>query len=144
MNRLFVNRRFCSPIGLHRISLVRASGGMFKSRVFDAVEGMWDARFLGELFCRRPVLPSPAPPPRRALRPVRLWYVRVLDSARKIGYQLVVNCGFCSAIGLHGTSLGRASGETFALLNCRHSGRAMRTCASLTFSIRVLEITLLA
>ena len=40
-------------------------------RFFDALEGTRDACLLGELFCRRPVLTSPAPPPRRALRPDR-------------------------------------------------------------------------
>ena len=64
-----VNRGFCSRIGLHRISLVRASGETFRRRVFDALEGTRDACLLGEQFCRRPVLPDPAPPPRRAPRP---------------------------------------------------------------------------
>ena len=74
MNRLstgcqpFVNRGFCS-IGLHMISLVRASGKTFKRRVFDALERPRDACLLGELFCWHPVLPDPAPPPRRAPRP---------------------------------------------------------------------------
>ena len=58
-----------SSIGLHRISLVRASGETFRRRVFDALGGTRDACLLGELFCRRPVLPDPAPPPRRAPRP---------------------------------------------------------------------------
>ena len=64
-----INRSLCSSIGLHRISLVRASGESFRRRVFDALEGTRGAYLLGELFCRRPVLPSPAPPPRRAPRP---------------------------------------------------------------------------
>ena len=55
--------------GLHRISLVRASGETFKHRFFDALGGTRDACLLGVLFCRRPVLPGPAPPPRRAPRP---------------------------------------------------------------------------
>ena len=33
-----VNRGFCSSIGLHRISLVRASGESLRRRVFDALE----------------------------------------------------------------------------------------------------------
>ena len=59
----------CSPIGLTRVSLVRASGKTFRRRVFDALGGTRDACLLGELFCRRPVLLGPAPPPRRAPRP---------------------------------------------------------------------------
>ena len=62
------NRGFCYPIGLHRISLVRAAGDT-RRRVFDALEGARDACFLGKQFCWHPVLPDPAPPPRRALRP---------------------------------------------------------------------------
>ena len=38
-------------------------------RVFDALEGTGEACFQGEQFCWHPVLPDPAPPPRRALRP---------------------------------------------------------------------------
>ena len=59
---------FLSSIGLNMISLVRASGGMFRRRFLEALGGTKDARFLGELFCRRPDLPGPAPPPRRAPR----------------------------------------------------------------------------
>ena len=75
MNRLsigcqpVVNRGFCSSIGLHRTSLVRASGESFRRRVFDALESAREARLLGEQFCWHPVLPDPAPPPRRAPRP---------------------------------------------------------------------------
>ena len=36
---------------------------------FDALEGTREACFLGELFCRRPVLTDPVPSPGRALRP---------------------------------------------------------------------------
>ena len=67
MDKPQVNRPLCSPIGLNRISLVRASGGVFGTCVFDALEGTTDGRLLGEPFCRRPVLPGPAPPLRRAL-----------------------------------------------------------------------------
>ena len=49
-------------------------------RVFDALEGAREACFLGEQFCRHPVLPDPAPPPRLRSVPTRQWYVRVLDS----------------------------------------------------------------
>ena len=40
-----------------------------RRRVFDALGGTGEACFLGEQFCWYPVLPYPAPPPRRALRP---------------------------------------------------------------------------
>ena len=66
--QLRFNRGFCSSIGLHRISLVRASGETRK-RVFDALEGTREACFMVEQFCWHPVLPDPAPPLRRALRP---------------------------------------------------------------------------
>ena len=55
--------------GLNEISLVRASGETFRRRVFDALEGTRDSCLLGEQFCWHPVLPDPAPPPRRAPRP---------------------------------------------------------------------------
>ena len=60
---------FVPAFGLHRISLVRASGETFKRCVHNALEGSRDARLLGGLFCRRPVLTDPAPLPCRALRP---------------------------------------------------------------------------
>ena len=63
-----VNRGFCFPIGLHRISLVRASGETFKRRVFDALEGTRKDGPLGEQFCWHTVLSDPVPPPRRAFR----------------------------------------------------------------------------
>ena len=65
-DRPLVKRGFGSSTALHRISLVRASGEMFKTCVFDALEGTRDSCLLGEPFCRRRVLPGPAPPPRRA------------------------------------------------------------------------------
>ena len=34
-----VNRTFCSPTGLHRISFVRACEEMFKTVVYSALEG---------------------------------------------------------------------------------------------------------
>ena len=54
---------------LHRILLVRDSGETLRRRVFDALGGTRDACLLGELFCRRPVLPGPAAPPDHAPRP---------------------------------------------------------------------------
>ena len=63
-----VNRSFCYLIGSHRILHVRSIGGTFRRRVYGALEGTRDACLLGELFCRRPVLPCSAPPPRCAPR----------------------------------------------------------------------------
>ena len=59
---------FVPAFGLHKISLVRASGETFRRRFFDALGGTRVACLLGELFCRRSILPGPAPPPRRAPR----------------------------------------------------------------------------
>ena len=56
------------PFGLHRISFVRASGESFNTVVFDCLEGKGVGCFLGEPTRRRPVLPRPALPPRRAPR----------------------------------------------------------------------------
>ena len=64
-----VNRPLCSSIDLNGISLVRASGGTFRRCVFDVLKGMRDAYLLGEMFCRRPVLPGLAPLLRYAPRP---------------------------------------------------------------------------
>ena len=75
-----VNRTFCSSIGLHRISLVRASKETFRTGVFDALGGTRDGCLLGEPIRRRPVLPGPARPAMRRPDPTRPWYVRVLDS----------------------------------------------------------------
>ena len=60
-----VNRLSCSSIGLHRISFVRASGGSFKTVVYDAPGGTRDGFLLGEPTRLRPVLPHrcPAAPP---------------------------------------------------------------------------------
>ena len=57
----------------------RRSGQLF-STLFEAKR---DGCVLGKPTRRRPVLPGPAPFRRPALRhpePIRLWYVRVLDS----------------------------------------------------------------
>ena len=59
---------FVHAFGSHKISLVRASGETFRRRVIDALRGARDPCLLGVLFCRRPVLPGPAPPPRCAPR----------------------------------------------------------------------------
>ena len=48
---------FCSSIDLHRISFVRASGEMFRTCVFDAL----DVSYVGESIRRRPVLLGLAP-----------------------------------------------------------------------------------
>ena len=57
-----VNRGFCSPAGLNRMSLVRASEEMFGTIVFDALGDTRDGFFLRGETCRRPMLPgSPCP-----------------------------------------------------------------------------------
>ena len=85
---------FCSSIGLHRISFVRASDETFKSDLFDALGGTRDGCLLGEPIRRRPVLPGPAPPRPANVRrpdPTHPWYLRVFDST---GYRhLVSTCG---------------------------------------------------
>ena len=76
-----VNRGFCSPVGLSRISLVRASGETFRTVVFDALGGRGT---LGSCANCSVGVPSCSARPRRPAvrRPVasRPWYVRVLDS----------------------------------------------------------------
>ena len=63
---------FVPAFGLHRVSLVRASGGTFRRCVHDALEGTRDAYLLGRLLFRRPVLTDAAPPPPCApTRPAR-------------------------------------------------------------------------
>ena len=76
-----VNRGFCSSNGLHRISLVRASEELFRTVVFDALEGTRDGCVLREQTRRRPILPGPPRPaaPPCAARPDP-WCVRVLNS----------------------------------------------------------------
>ena len=76
--KTLVNRSLCSSIGLHRISLFRASGETFKRCVFDALEGTRDAW----ANCSVGVQSCPTPPRHRAVRPDpnRSWYVRILDS----------------------------------------------------------------
>ena len=83
-----VNRSLCSSIGLNRILFVRASGERFWRRVFDALGGTRDACFLGELFCRRPVLPGLARRPAVRPDPTRPWYVQVLESTNLFAYCL--------------------------------------------------------
>ena len=60
---------FDPAFGLHRISLVRASGETFRRRVFDALEGTRDTCLLGEIVCWHPVLFEPLPPLHRTPRP---------------------------------------------------------------------------
>ena len=59
---------FVPAFGLHRFSLVRASGETFRRRAFDALGGTREDCLLGEQFCRHPFLTNPAPSPRRVLR----------------------------------------------------------------------------
>ena len=77
-----VNRWFCSSVGLHRNSFVRASRDTPRRVFFDCREvsgtvASWANRLVGVPSC-------PSPPRRRpAVRrpaPIRPWYVRVLDS----------------------------------------------------------------
>ena len=75
---------FVPAFGLHRISLVRASGEAFRRRVFDALEGTRDSCLLGDQFCWHPVLPDPAPPSAGRPDPNCPWYVRILDSTSLI------------------------------------------------------------
>ena len=60
---------FVSAFGAHKILLFRAFEKTFRRRFCEALRGTWVACLLGELLCRRPVLPIPAPPPRCAPRP---------------------------------------------------------------------------
>ena len=87
-----VNRSLCSSIGLHSISLVRASRGTPRRSFFHRLGGKRVCFLLGEQSRRRrPVLPVPARPRRPAGRrpvPTRPGYVRVLDSTGKIIEQL--------------------------------------------------------
>ena len=83
---------FVTAFGLNGISLVRASGGTFRRRVFDALEGMRDPCPLGEQFCWHPVLPDPALPSAGSPDPNRPWYVRVLDSASRFNLDFFFLC----------------------------------------------------
>ena len=64
-----VNRTFCSPIGLNGNSFVRASEGLFKTFVFDALEALGGKEdswlFPGQTvpFASCPAAPRPANPP---------------------------------------------------------------------------------
>ena len=51
------------------LDITSVLGESLRGFVFDALGGTRDACPLCDLFCRRPVLPDPAPPPRRAPRP---------------------------------------------------------------------------
>ena len=79
-NQPVVRRSLCSPIGLHKISLVRASGESFRRRVcvFDALGGTR----VSWANCSVGAQSYPTPPRHPAVRPdsTRPWYVRVLNS----------------------------------------------------------------
>ena len=64
----WVNRGFCSSIGLHRVGFVRASRDTPRRVIFDRLGGARDGCLLGEPTRRRPVLPVPAPLRRPAVR----------------------------------------------------------------------------
>ena len=87
---------------LNRISLVCASGEMFRRLVFDALESAGKDCSLGAQFYWRTVLPDPASPLRRAPR---------RDPP-------VVCSGFGFDRCLHRISLVRASGETLKRRYC--------------------------
>ena len=57
-----VNRSFCFSIGLNRIALVPGSGGLFKRRVFDFLDGTRGLDPRGEQCCWHLVMPDPAQP----------------------------------------------------------------------------------
>ena len=81
-NKPVINRGLCSPSGLNRISLVRASEALFRTVVHDSLERTRDGCVLPERTRRRPILrspPHPAAPP-CAPDPDRPCCVRVLDS----------------------------------------------------------------
>ena len=84
------NRGSSSPIGLHRVSSVRASKGKPKRSFFPRLGGNGVFFVLGEQSRRRrPVLLVPARPRRPAVRrpvPSRPGYVRVLDSTGHAGH----------------------------------------------------------
>ena len=81
--------RCVPPMGLHRISFVRASEETFRTAIFDALEGKRDGCLLGEQTRRRPVLPRPAQPrlaatpcaapPRRARGMSGFWIRQVFS-----------------------------------------------------------------
>ena len=87
--------RLCSSIGLHRISLVRASGESFKRFVLlgkrsgDLSSMPWRVRgtLVSWANCSVGVQSCPAPPRRPAVcpDPTRPCYVRVLDSTSWFG-----------------------------------------------------------
>ena len=81
-----VNRWLCSPIGLHRISVVRASEETSTTFAFDSPERQrtvlpWANRSVGVPFC--PALPSPPLRRARSLAPTCPWYIRILDPTGK-------------------------------------------------------------
>ena len=91
---LVINRGVCSSIGLHRVSFVRASEELFRTVVFDALEGTRDGFVLREQIRRRPILPGPprpaAPPCAARPDPPVVCVGFVFD--RSIACQLVLVC----------------------------------------------------
>ena len=82
MNQI-VSRGFCSPIGLHGVSFVRASRVKPRRSFFHRLGSRRGCFLLGEQPRRRPLLPVPTRPRRSAVRrpvPTCSGYVRVLDS----------------------------------------------------------------
>ena len=100
---------FVPAFGLHRISLVRASGKTFGRRVFDALEGTRDPCLLGDQFCWHLVLPDPAPSPRRApTRPARgmsgFWIRQVFDALNITRNVCLLDEQFCRRFDLPGSA----------------------------------------
>ena len=127
------------PIGLHRISFVRASENMFRTIVYDALGCKRDGCVLGEPTLRHPVLPGPALPRRPALCPPRttppvvcpgIGFNKILPGQLSVStsvsnrerrarfvpriHRLSTSCqpDFCSSIGLTKVSFDRSSRNT--------------------------------
>ena len=149
LNNRLSTADFVPAFGLHIISLVRASGETFRRHVFDALEGMRDACLLDELFCRRPVLPDPAPPPALRLDPTRPWYVQVLDStghvmpcqvvARHVMSCHVLSCIVvsCHVVSRHSTSCNGMAWPESSLHGMRYN--VMRCFSGILKGIKIIK-----
>ena len=78
-----VNRGFCSSVGFKYELDCSCFRRDVQDSVLDSLEGKREGCLRAESTQRHPVLPSPAPPRRPAVRrpdPTGPWCVRVLDS----------------------------------------------------------------